>query len=182
MYQINDYSKLEALFASLNFTDYRWIKADQIEVAHWVRFKCRFGCTSYGKKGSCPPQVPSVEECRAFFSEYEDAVIFHFAKKVDKPEDRVPWSRAVSKELLKLERETFWAGYHKAFVLFMDECRLCDKCTGSREACVHKDDARPGPESLAVDVFSTVRRAGYPIEVLSDYAQEMNRYAFLMVK
>lgn len=126
--------------------------------------------------------MPSVEECRAFFSEYSEAVIFHFVKKVDRPEDRVPWSREISKELVRLEREAFWAGYYKAFVLFMDECRFCTKCAGSRETCVNKDDARPGPESLAVDVFSTVRSAGYPIEVLSDYDQEMNRYAFLMVE
>jgi len=146
-----------------------------------VRFKCQFGCSSYGKKGSCPPQVPSVEECRSFFSEYEDAVVFHFAKTVDRPEDRVPWSRQLEKELVGLEREVFWAGYHKAFMLFMDECRLCSQCKGSRENCVNKDDSRPGPESLAVDVFATVRSAGYPIEVLRDYNQEMHRYAFLMV-
>ncbi len=179
---IIDRNRLETIFERLNFKDYCWIRASQIEVANWVRFKCMFGCSSYGKKGSCPPQVPSVEECRAFFAEYSDAVIFHFAKKVDRPEDRVPWSREVSKELLKLEREVFWAGYHKAMMLFMDECRLCERCAGTREKCVNKEDARPGPESLAVDVFSTVRGAGYPIEVLDDYNREMNRYAFLMVE
>ncbi len=147
-----------------------------------MRFKCMFGCTSYGRKGSCPPQVPSVEECRTFFAEYEDAVIIHFVKSVEKPEYRVPWSREVEKELVKLEREVFWAGYHKAFMLYMDECRLCSNCTGSRVACVNKDDSRPGPESLAVDVFSTVRSAGYPIEVLSNHDEAMNRYAFLMVQ
>ncbi len=173
--------RLNALFNRLNFTDYRWIKASQIVVAHWVRFKCTFGCSSYGKKGTCPPHVPSVEECRAFFGEYSDAVIFHFTKKVDRPEDRVPWSRELNKELVSLEREVFWAGYPKAFMLFMDECRLCTDCTGTREDCINKEAARPGPESLAVDVFTTVRSVGYPIEVLRRYDQEMNRYAFLMV-
>jgi len=179
---ISDYGNLEEIFERYDFIDYHWINASQIEVAHWVRFKCTFGCSSFGKKGSCPPQVPSVEECRAFFSEYDQAVIFHIAKKVERPEDRVLWSREVSKELLKVEREVFWAGYHKAFMLFMDECRLCSSCTGERESCINKEDSRPGPESLAVDVFSTVRSVGYPIEVLSSYDQEMNRYAFLMVE
>jgi hypothetical protein len=31
-------------------------------------------------------------------------------------------------------------------------------------------------------VFATVRQVGYPIEVLSAYTQEMNRYAMLMVE
>jgi hypothetical protein len=35
---------------------------------------------------------------------------------------------------------------------------------------------------MAVDVFSTVRSMGYPIEVLSDYRQTMNRYAFLLIE
>jgi predicted metal-binding protein len=178
---IKEHSKLEQIFIQQGFDDYRWIKASAIEVAHWVRFKCMFGCTSYGLKGTCPPQVPSVEECRTFFSEYEDAVIFHFARKLKKPEDRVPWSRELSIKLIKLEREVFRAGFHKAFMLFMDECRLCSDCAGTRVACINKDDARPGPESLAVDVFSTVRSVGYPIEVLSNYDQEMNRYALLMI-
>jgi len=33
-----------------------------------------------------------------------------------------------------------------------------------------------------VDVFATARQCGYPIEVLSDYAQAMNRYAFLLIE
>jgi hypothetical protein len=34
---------------------------------------------------------------------------------------------------------------------------------------------------MAVDVFTTVRKLGYPIEVLTDPAQTMNRYAFLLI-
>ncbi len=173
---------LEVLFGKHGFDDYRWIRADQIQVAHWVRFKCMFGCSSYGKKGTCPPQVPAVEECRAFFAEYKEAVLFHLEKAVEKPEDRVPWSREVSQRLIQLEREVFWSGYHKAFMLFMDECRFCATCAGSRESCVKKEDARPGPESLAVDVFATARSAGYPIEVLRHYDEIMNRYAILLVE
>jgi predicted metal-binding protein len=42
--------------------------------------------------------------------------------------------------------------------------------------------SRPCPEALGVDVFSTVRNAGFPIEVLTGFDQEMNRYAFLLVE
>jgi hypothetical protein len=35
---------------------------------------------------------------------------------------------------------------------------------------------------MAMDVFRTVRRYGFPIEVLSDYAQPMNRYALLLIE
>ncbi len=180
--EINNRKTVETIIREHGFSDYRWIKSENIVVAHWVRFKCIFGCTSYGRKGTCPPQVPAVEECRAFFNDYSEAVILRFAHRVDRPEDRVDWSRGISEKLIALERQVFLNGFHKAFMLFMDECRMCSKCTGSREECVRKEVARPGPESLAVDVFSTVRSVGYPIEVLTDYGCEMNRYAFLMVE
>jgi hypothetical protein len=35
---------------------------------------------------------------------------------------------------------------------------------------------------MAVDVFSTVRKVGFPIEVLPGYRETMNRYAFLLVE
>jgi hypothetical protein len=42
--------------------------------------------------------------------------------------------------------------------------------------------SRPTPEAMSVDVFATVRQVGYPIEVLSDTSQKMNRYSFLMIE
>jgi hypothetical protein len=35
---------------------------------------------------------------------------------------------------------------------------------------------------LAVDVFTTVRKVGYTIDVLSDYDEKMNRFAFLLIE
>jgi len=35
--------------------------------------------------------------------------------------------------------------------------------------------------ALLVDVFSTVRRFGLPIEVLTDREQRQNRYAFVFI-
>jgi predicted metal-binding protein len=175
-------AELEALFAERGYSEFKWIGAKDIVVSQWVRMKCTFGCANYGKNASCPPNTPSVTECRQFFDEYSKAVIFHFEKKVDKPEDRHEWSKGINLELLKLEKAVFFAGYEKAFLLFMDSCCICDDCTGVREECKTPRSARPSPESMAVDVFSTVRRYGYPIEVLTDYSQAMNRYAFLLIE
>ena len=177
-----DRAVVEKILHEQGFGDCRWISGKEIRVAQWVRFKCLFGCDSFGKKGTCPPAVPSVPETREFFSEYDHAVVIHFSVKVKHPDDRKEWSRKESLRLLALERAVFLAGFQKAFVLFMDECRLCGDCSGTRVACLQKKMARPGPEALGVDVFATVRSLGYPIEVLTDPRQEMNRYAFLMVE
>ena len=174
--------KLESIIKKRGYQDYKWIDPKKIVVSQWVRMKCMFGCGEYSNNASCPPNVPSVSDCEKFFHEYNMAVIFRLAKKVDKPEDRHKWSKKVNMNLYKLEREVFLSGYERAFLLFMDSCCLCEDCSGERENCKEPRSARPSPEALAVDVYSTVKQYGFPIEVLTDYSQEMNRYAFLMVK
>ena len=175
-------AKLEALFHKHGFKDFKWIDPKNIVVGRWVRMKCLFGCREYGRTASCPPNVPSVEECERFFREYETAAVFHFTKKLVKPEDRFAWTRKIALQLLKLEKAVFLAGYEKAFLLFLDSCNICSECSAQREACKEPRMARPTPEALAVDVFTTVRSIGYPIGVLADYGQTMNRYSFLLIK
>jgi predicted metal-binding protein len=177
-----DRSKVEALLAHHGQADFKWIKPQDIVVSQWVRLKCMFGCAGYGRNASCPPNVPSVSDCRRFFDEYTAAVVVHFHKEVERPEDRHAWSKAVNSRLLEVERAVFLAGYPKAFLLFMDNCSLCADCASERENCKNPQAARPSPEAMAVDVFSTVRQHGYPIDVLSDYSQAMDRYAFLLIE
>ncbi len=174
-------AKLDAIFHKRGFADFRWIDPKAIVTAEWVRMKCRFGCGEYGKTATCPPNTPSVEECERFFREYKRAVIFHFPKAVARPEDRHAWSRGVNLKLVDLEREVFLAGHVKAFLLAMDSCALCAKCVADPAACKVPRKARPSAEAMGIDVYSTVLKAGYPIEVLSDYKKTMNRYAILLV-
>jgi predicted metal-binding protein len=174
--------KLESLISKHGFDDFKWIDPATIVVAEWVRMKCMYGCSGFGKNACCPPNTLPVVECRRFFDEYRTAAIFHFEKKVAKPEDRRQWCREINKRLLELERGVFLSGYHKAFLLFVDSCHLCAECANTRAECKNPKSARPAPEAMAVDVFATARGCGYPIEVLSEYSQAMNRYAFLLVE
>ena len=174
--------QLERLFREHGYTDFRWIDPKDIVVAQWVRMKCVYGCYYYGQGACCPPNAPSVAECERFFGEFTEAVVFHFQKRVKRPEHRHGWTRKVNAGLLKLEREVFLAGNERAFLMYLDTCGICKECAGSRSECRDKERARPTPDALAMDVYSTVRKAGYPIVVLKDYKQTMNRYAFLMVK
>jgi predicted metal-binding protein len=175
---------LDAIFTNKGYTDYKWIDPKKVIVSQWVRMKCRFGCGGYGRIAACPPHTPSVAECEQFFGEYSDAVILHFEGTMDKPEDRHAWSRKINAQLVKLEREVFLSGYERAFLLFMlfmDSCCFCKECTGDRETCKEPRMSRPSPEGMAVDVYSTVRQFEFPINVRTEYNQNMDRYAFLMV-
>ncbi len=174
--------ELEATFVKHGYDDFKWIDPKNIVVSYWVRMKCLYGCPNFGNNASCPPNTPSVKDCERFFLEYKRVVIFHFEKKFDHPEDRHAWTKDTNTKLLKLEREIFLSGCVKAFLLFMDSCELCHDCTKERKDCKHPKLARPTPEGMAIDVYSTVGQLGYPINVLKDYSDQMNRYAFLMIE
>ena len=173
--------RIDQILSDQGYTDYRWIDPGDIVVAQWVRMKCMFGCGHYGKGAACPPQTPSVADCQQFFSEYGDAILLHFEGQMENPEDRHAWSAKINAKLVKLEREIFLAGYERAFMLFMDSCSFCKVCTGQRETCEQPRMARPSPEAMAVDVFTTARQSGFDINVRTDYDQKMDRFAFLMV-
>lgn len=177
-----DKPEIEKIIRGKGVEDFKWINPGGIPVSQWVRMKCMFGCASYNANSTCPPNVPSVDDCRKFLQEYDHGLILHFSKLLDDPEDRGEYCLEINKTLLKIEREIFLTGYRKAFVLFIDECRLCSDCSANRDNCKNKRDSRPSPESLAIDVFKTALKYHFTINVLKDYDQVMNRYSILLIE
>ncbi len=178
----SDRKKVGSLLTAHGVDDFTWIDPRRIITAQWVRMKCMYGCSSYGRKACCPPNTPTVAECERFLKEYRDAVLFRIVVQFKKAEDRVAWNRRTNARLSQLEREVFVSGYERVFLLSPAGCVLCAKCSGQRETCVLPASARPTPEAMAIDVYSTVRRFGYPIEVRRQVTDEQNRYGFLMIQ
>jgi predicted metal-binding protein len=177
-----DKPAIEKIILDKGFEDFKWIYPGGIIISQWVRMKCMFGCPSYNTNGACPPNVPSVDDCRRFMQEYDHGLILHFSRLLKDPADRKDYCIEINKTLLKIERGVFLLGYRKAFVLFTDECHMCSDCTGKREDCKNKKDSRPSPESFGVDVFKTVSKYNFPINVLKDFNEVMNRYSILLVE
>ncbi|MCJ7679331.1 MAG: DUF2284 domain-containing protein [Candidatus Aminicenantes bacterium] len=173
---------LEKIFIDHGFGDFKWLNPSSVVISQWVRVKCLFGCPDYDVNATCPPNGLSLPESERFFREYENIAVFHFAEKMDQPEDRHDWTEGISRQLIEMERRIFLSGYRKVFLLPPDNCHYCKKCVDVRGDCKHPKIARPSPESLGMDVFATVRSIGYPIDVLSDYDEVMNRYAFLLIE
>ena len=174
--------ELEAVFNQHAFTDFKWMNAKDIVVAQWVRFRCMFGCPSYGKNCTCPPNVPTIEECNKMISEYNDIAVFHIEKQLEKPEEIKSWIRDTTIKLVRLEKAVFILGYYKTLLISFGSCEMCEICSGNRTECKNPKMARPGADAIGIDVYSTVRNVGYPIYVLKDYSEAMNRYAFLLIK
>lgn len=174
--------KLEEMARSHDLMDFKWVNPKEVVTNHWVRAKCLYGCSRYGKGACCPPEVPPVEECEALFREYRSGLFFHFALKFEKPEMRFPWTREMNKKILDLEKEVFLSGFYKAFVFPAGVCNICKECAGNKRECRQPYQARPTLEAFCVDVYATARKFGYHIQVVKDYQDEMNRFGLLLVE
>ena len=174
--------KVEIIAESHGFDDFKWITPKDVVTAHWVRMKCQYGCPDFGRRGCCPPEVPSVVDCNRFFDEYKRGLLLHLAIKFKDPELRFQWGRRMQKKAMALEREVFLADFPKAFVFPPGSCDLCADCPGNKRECKQPRDARPSLEAFSVDVYSTARKVGYPIHVLKGYREEMNRFGLLLVE
>ncbi|MDI6892956.1 MAG: DUF2284 domain-containing protein [Actinomycetota bacterium] len=146
------------------------IKADDVIVSDWVRRKCQYGCGGYGQCLTCPPYSPTPDQMRKILSEYKWAILLRFE----------PEGPNVRETTVKLERRIFLSGYYSAFGLGAGPCHLCDKC--NLKECIHPDLARPSMEACGVDVYATVRKAGFKIEVLKDQKQRPVYFGLLLVK
>lgn len=173
--------KIELMFIDHGFSDFKWINPKDIVVAHWVRTKCMFGCSDYGL-GACPPNTPSVKNCKKFFKEYHRGMVIRLNTFADKNSYPADWSKEVTNKLLDIEKEVFLSGYHKAFLLNQTCCSLCKECPGNRIDCNDKTRSRPSPESFAVDVYQTVRNVGLDINVIAENPSEINRIAILLIE
>jgi predicted metal-binding protein len=162
--------------------DFKWVDPRLVVTGHWVRAKCIFGCPRYGLKACCPPEVPSVAECRGLFKEYRRGLFFHLTKKFEDPQMRFAWSREVNKKAMAFEREVFLSGFHKAFLFAAAPCNICGECKSRKGECRNPSLARPTLEAYCVDVFTTARKFGYPIQVLKGFEEETNRYGLLLVE
>jgi len=173
--------KIDSILMQQGFSDYKWIKPEEIVVAQWVRMKCSYGCDGYGS-GTCPPNTPSVEECEKFFKEYKKGIIIRLRKFADKNSYPSDWSTEITNKLLDIERNIFLMGFPKVFLLNQTCCSRCKICSNNRMECKDKMKARPSTEGFAVDVYQTAKNAGLEIEVITNNCAEMNKIAILLIE
>lgn len=157
----------------------RPIASGQVVVAEWVRLKCRYGCSGYGKDLLCPPHTPTPTETRRVLDEYRQALLLRL--EVAAGADVWEQSRRLTDVALTLERMLFLSGAHKAFAFTAGGyCRQCESCEPGA-GCRHSERARPPVTACGIDVFSTATNAGWPIEVVTDRDAPYQRFALVLV-
>lgn len=162
------YAKYVNRAKALGAKDAKDIPQKSIVAAEWVRLKCQFGCDGYGQTLTCPPYSPTPEQTKRILEHYEYGLLIHSDEHAD-----------IRNVVATLEREIFLDGYHKAFAMGAGSCNLCAKCA---KFCRHPEKARPSMEACGIDVFSTVRTNGFPIEVLRTQTCKGNYYGLVLIE
>jgi predicted metal-binding protein len=161
-------ARLIEMALKLGAKDARMISPGDVVTAEWVRWKCRFGCGGYGSSLCCPPNSPTPAETRRLLDGFKRAILFEAGRGEPK------------KIAVALERELFLAGYYRAFGLGEGPCRLCEKCAFG-EGCRHPRQARPAMEACGIDVFTTVRRHGFTINVVQSRTDMQHYFGMVLI-
>ena len=162
-------SDLAAVAVKAGAVEAKVIDPATVETAAWVRWKCQFGCGCSGSSLVCPPHSPTPEQTRAMLDGYKRAILF------EAPPGRVK-SIAVD-----VERTLFLAGHYKAFGLGAGPCELCGTCAFD-EGCRHAEQARPAMEACGIDVFATVRKHGFTIDVVRSDKDPQHYFGLVLVE
>jgi predicted metal-binding protein len=156
----------------LGVKDSKVINASTVKAAEWVRYKCQFGCPGFGESLTCPPYAPTPDVTRKILYSYKKAILIHCpsGSKVD-----------ISKIVVQIEKEAFFAGYYKALGMGAGPCRLCASCNLKGE-CRHGYQARPSMEACGIDVFHTARANGFKIETLDSARCKANYFGLVLIE
>jgi len=195
---------LESLLSDLKTVheDLKPISTGLVVVADWVRLKCRYGCRGYGSHFCCPPFAPSPQETRKVLSEYRQAVLVRI--QVPPSPDPSPdsarahvfgYKTKLQRAVFELEKKAFLSGYYKAFGMSSSPCHLCKICVAKEKLdkgepvelndamlCRHKDVMRPSLEACGIDVFQTLRNAGYSPAVLKDFSEGVDIFGMVLLE
>ena len=162
-------------------SDAKAIKPSEIVVRNWVRLKCQYGCDGYGKILTCPPFSPTPERTMQVLKEYEWALLMKFEGAGGRAGDAVVYEKSLPNLVVKIERAIFLKGFYAAFGLAAGPCSFCSGEDCNLEQCRHPFEARPSMESCGIDVFATVRNAGFKIDVVRNEREKPTFYALLLV-
>ena len=182
---------LEAKALEGGATAVKLISPRDVVVAQWVRNKCQVGCRHFAKRFTCPPYSPTPEETIEVLRSYNQALLVEFA---DHYLDRLreePEKSMLHHTLYNMEITAFLNGREKALVYEAGPCVLCKKCPAEelnnltifdKKLCSNPKEARPAMEAAGIDVYSTVRRAGFEIHVVREKSEPFKSFGLLLLE
>ena len=150
------------------------VRPADVVTAPWVRMKCQFGCSNFGRSLCCPPNTPAPDQTRAILDSFAVGLLLH--RHVVSGRGQVD---DLNELAVDLERTLFFDGFYKAWAVGSGPCMRCQECG---ETCRHAYRARPSMVACGIDVFGTARAHGLPIRTLHDRKEERDFYALVLAE
>ncbi|HAM50117.1 MAG TPA: metal-binding protein [Nitrospiraceae bacterium] len=160
---------LSSRILAIGFRKVYRITTEDIHISDWTDLRCRFGCDRYGSP-RCPPNSPTSQKTRDIVRDYKYALLL----------EGEPPTKVFQQRVLQAERETFKAGFYKAFSYWAGPCSLCKSCA-TNGVCTNTANARPSMEGAGIDVFETVRRAGATVRTLKNKDSFIKYFALILL-
>ena len=176
--------KLDAEAINRGATSTKLVSTSDVVIAGWVKLKCHYGCGLYGKLFTCPPYAPTPDETSSVLQEYTNGLLVEFNVLKDEAE------RKIHRVMFDLERLSFLEGWYKAFAYTAGPCKLCPACPAAtiqtptefnRKECKNRME-RPSLEACGIDVYQTVRNAGYHIDVIRNKGECFKNFGLLLLE
>jgi predicted metal-binding protein len=174
----------------LEAIDAKIIPTYKVFVEKRVVLKCRC-CVGYGKKLTCPPYVPTVDDFREILKEYRYALLVKFRSPAVADEeiakapyktwldptqpketrdkaakfwsDYFEYSKKISFAILELEKAAFLEGFTFAVGFANGSCRHCEKCNVEKEICINSNLARIPEHAVGINMKKTAAESEMPI-------------------
>lgn len=155
---------------SLGFFAAAAVDPASIRSEPWVKAKCQYGCSCYGRKWSCPPHSLAADEFKELLGSYTKAMIVAGQ----------PPLRSFQEQLLELEKAAFLHGWKKALVFSGGPCTWCESCADDR--CRFPEKRRPSLESCGCDVFALAEQCGIPLAPIRNSDDFIQYIGLLLVE
>ena len=132
--------------------------------------KCRWGCEDFFNQSiRCHTRDTTYQERVEMIKRYNRILIVHSND-----------ARRLREAILEIEKAAFLDGYYFAFAIRF--CNLCKACALKEgNPCPTPERVRPCDQSFGIDVYKTVRNAGWPCEALQSKGSIQNRYGFVLM-
>jgi predicted metal-binding protein len=157
------------------------IQPSDVAVADWVPLKCRYGCGCYGTRLTCPPWSPPPDVTRQVLSHYQRALLLRIDGGTGGLEEEDRQRRRLAEIAAALERELFLDGHYRVWAMGSGPCPFCKECNLAGP-CRFPRKARPSMEGCGIDVYSTVRQAGWEIEVVPTVRAPFRLFSLVLME
>ncbi len=136
----------------LGATAARVIRTDQVVFDPRSHFKCRFGCSRWGRYWTCPPHtILNQDQFDKAFAHYGRAMVVQTKDAKDSQDVTVT-----------LEKEAMLQ-HGCPFAMALALCDLCSECAYP-EPCRFPHLARPSMDCYGIDIAATVEPLGLQVD------------------